>query len=261
MSFKPYHEVFAGHEGYLSDKWCQHLFIYDMLLSRFCQGGKPVSLLEIGVQNGGSLENWKKYLPEGSQIHGIDINPKCADLKFSDGITFYLGNATDARFLNESFKDLTFDIIIDDGSHICGEVVAAFTQLFPRLNPGGVFIIEDMHTSYWKEYGGSFRRKTSSIEFFKKFIDTLNFHHIRKFGWHSQEEIELVSKFKESISRVSFFDSVCAVEKFYLPKLNSFDQVFGGTDVNVIQIQEKAAVTQEQVQKCIAETKKMFLGE
>jgi hypothetical protein len=77
---KTYLDRFGQHTGYVSDKWVQYLFIYDQLFERFQCDGKPITLLEIGVQNGGSLEIWEKYLPENSKIYGVDINKKCAEL-------------------------------------------------------------------------------------------------------------------------------------------------------------------------------------
>lgn len=47
-----------------------------------------------------------------------------------------------------------FDIIIDDGCHIVEHQITSFKTLFPLIKPKGMYIIEDLHTSYWKEYGG-----------------------------------------------------------------------------------------------------------
>src|SRR5206468_3414241 len=71
-------DTFLGHDGHVSDKWEHYLAIYELELARF--GANPIHLLEIGVQNGGSLEIWAKYLPTGSSIVGLDIDPACASL-------------------------------------------------------------------------------------------------------------------------------------------------------------------------------------
>ena len=67
----------------------------------------------------------------------------------------------------------TFDIIIDDGSHICSDVIRTFQYCFDYLAPGGKFIIEDLHTSYFPPHGGGFRKLGSSIEWLKSVVDAL----------------------------------------------------------------------------------------
>src|SRR5215510_14899693 len=88
-----YYDVYRNHQEYAGHKWTHYPFVYDQIFDRYLDAGKPLCLLEIGVQNGGSLEIWKKYLPPGSEIHGIDINTKCLELVFSDDIHFHLGSA------------------------------------------------------------------------------------------------------------------------------------------------------------------------
>jgi len=179
MKYKPYLELCREHEGYVSHKWGHYLFIYDILLDRFIRKEKPITLLEIGVQNGGSLEIWGKYLPKGSQIHGIDIDPKCTSLAFENNIHFHLGDASNQECVNTVFQGLEFDVILDDGSHINNDVIKTFTYLFPKLKNGGIYIIEDLHTSYWGNFGGGLRRKRSSIEYFKNLIDIINADYIK----------------------------------------------------------------------------------
>jgi ubiquinone/menaquinone biosynthesis C-methylase UbiE len=176
--FKSYFEVYKGHTGFVSDKWIHYFSIYDLLFTHIIEAGKPITLLEIGVQNGDSLEIWKKYLPENSRIYGVDIDEKCGELKFSDNISFHLGNASDDDFMNRIFKNIDFDVILNDGSHLSKEVIKTFINMFPKIKPGGIYIVEDLHASYWKSYGGGFRQKKASIEFFKRLIDALNFDYI-----------------------------------------------------------------------------------
>ncbi len=56
-------DIFWAHRGLLSDKWEQYLPIYESELRPHLEHGVPISLLEIGVLNGGSLEVWHKLLP------------------------------------------------------------------------------------------------------------------------------------------------------------------------------------------------------
>jgi len=241
---KTYYDVYREHRGLVSDKWEQYIFLYDLILKEFLARGRPVTLLEIGVQNGGSLEIWQKYLPPDSEIHGVDIDERCCGLPFSGNIHFHLGNAADSAFLDDTFGGIDFDIILDDGSHVCGDVITTFRSLFRKLKPGGVYIIEDMHTSYWENYGGGLFRKDSSIEFFKKFIDALHYDYIekrynflekmlRKFGFEGKDNDKNVEQFmqvyRQEISGISFFDSILAVNKFVLPKRRPFKPVVTGS--------------------------------
>ncbi|MCL2020819.1 MAG: tetratricopeptide repeat protein [Betaproteobacteria bacterium] len=224
-----YYEIYRIHQGFACHKWVHYPFVYDQIFARHLDAGKPLCLLEIGTQNGGSLEVWKKYLPPGSEIHGMDINPKCLELNFSANIHFHLGSAADNAFVNCLFADKGFDIIIDDGSHLCGEVISTFLNLFKKINPGGIYIIEDMHTSYWENFGGGLRNKNSSIEFFKQFIDTIHADYIRgKQFPEGGNSTRFLKMCRQEIAGISFFDSICAITRFAQAKLTPFNTIVNG---------------------------------
>jgi hypothetical protein len=110
-------QIFIDHQGYISDKWEHYLFIYEAALARFIADGRPIRLLEIGVQNGGSIQIWSKYLPEGSTIVGIDIDTACTDLVAAPNVFIHIGDASDPVALDRMLGDSCFGVIIDDGSH------------------------------------------------------------------------------------------------------------------------------------------------
>ncbi|MDR1227998.1 MAG: hypothetical protein LBK55_03110 [Azoarcus sp.] len=224
-----YCSIYRAHHGFISNKWTHYPFIYDQILSRHLDAGQALVLLEIGVQNGGSLEIWKKYLPPGSALHGVDIAPQCLELDFSDGIHFHHGSATDVDFINHRFANTKFDIIIDDGSHICADVIAAFTNLFKKLNPGGIYIVEDLHTSFGKTWGGGIYKKGSSIEFFKRFADTVNYGYFETDDFLPlADKSPFLSGYREEIASVCFYDSICAITKFAKPKQAAFMPLLAG---------------------------------
>jgi hypothetical protein len=99
-------------------------------------------------------------------------------LSLKPTIHIYNFDITDEQAIAKNFKKIEFDVIIDDGSHVCSDIIKTFKLLFSKLKPGGIFLIEDLHTSYWKSHGGSYLGTDSAIEFFKKFADLLNFYHI-----------------------------------------------------------------------------------
>jgi len=263
---KTYLEVYKEHSGFVSHKWIHYFFVYDCIFRRFLEKEKPIKMLEIGVQNGGSLEIWKKYLPQGSIIHGLDINEKCQLLKFSENIFFHLGSATDFDFMEKTFGDIQFDVIIDDGSHVCKDVIQTFKYLFPKMKSGGCYIVEDMHTSYWKRFGGKIHGKESSIEYFKNLIDCgINRDYVQhdffckiKNKIHKQYDSDL--EILKNISHISFFDSICSIDKFYEPKDFSFKNVVSGEVALVDKEPTKLSITINDRKNEISKTKKLFCG-
>ena len=114
-----------------------------------------------------------------------------------------------------------FDIIIDDGSHKSSDIVRAFFQYFPRLADGGLFIAEDLHCSYWRDYDGGLHDPLSSMSFFKLLADIVNHEH-----WGIGDTAgSLLSRFSETlgvnvtddilagIHSIEFRNSLCIVSK------------------------------------------------
>lgn len=236
---REYSDVYVRHRGYTSNKHTQYPFLYDRILASHLDAGKPLVLLEIGVQNGGSLQIWKDYLPPGSEIHGIDIDPACQALEFGDGIQFHPGSATDLNFIGTVFKDVRFDAILDDGSHMQADIVSAFLNLFKKLKPGGVYIVEDLHTAYWEKYGGGLGKRNSAIEFFKRFVDGLNGDYLTEIAPQSGPgAIPFLSMYREEIASVAFYDAVCAVTRYMAAKRTPFAFVTAGTECRVARVQE-----------------------
>jgi SAM-dependent methyltransferase len=167
-------EIYSEHQGYVSDKWASYLQVYERWLAPYRAG--EITLLEIGVQNGGSLQIWARYFAAAKAIVGCDINPLCCELKFEDPrIRLVVGdvNATSARQAIEKHA-AQFDIIIDDGSHTSSDIISSFKYFYPLLKPGGLYVVEDLHCSYWRKWGGGLWKPGSAMEFFKDLADVLN---------------------------------------------------------------------------------------
>lgn len=220
-------DMFNVHQGRMSDKWEQYFDIYQFELDSFRRAERAVALLEIGVQNGGSLELWKAFLPEGSVIVGLDIDPRCAEMTMPEGITIITGDATDSAALAQSPVDL-FDIIIDDGSHLPEHVRRTFGHLLGRLRPGGLYIVEDVHCSYWSRYGGGLGRRNSVAEWGKAFIDALNADHIEPEDRNAMAESPWLDEMNRQIGRVTFYDSIMVIQTRREPKLSPYQRVLGG---------------------------------
>lgn len=214
-------EIFLSHKGKIADKWSSYLPIYDQVLRKF--KNSPVNLLEIGIQNGGSLEIWSQYFHSAKNIVGCDIDQNCRKLKFAmENVSVVVGDANSPESISAIMNiSNDFDIIIDDGSHESKDVVASFIEYFPKLKNDGVYIVEDLHTSYWKSYGGSLNKGSSSIDFFKNIIDILNFEHweggksrAKHLGrFLNLKEESGFGEVLDQIHQISFFNSVCIIEK------------------------------------------------
>lgn len=132
---------------------------------------ESVKILEIGIQNGYSLKTWKEYFPN-AQIFGVDI-VDCKHMN-EDRITTLMGSQTDREFLKTVTENHgPFDIIIDDGSHYSSDMKISFDFLFPTLVPGGMYVVEDLHCTYWPEFsdGG-----TAFMSRLKCLTDSINGH-------------------------------------------------------------------------------------
>jgi hypothetical protein len=195
------------------DKWSHYFEAYDRHFSKY--RGKEIVLLEIGTFQGGSLQMWKDYFGDKAKIYGIDINPNCK-LVEEENITVMIGSQSDRDFLKNVIKEVPpFDILIDDGGHTMLQQIVSFEELFDHIKPDGVYLCEDLHTSYWKEYGGGYKRKGSFIEYSKNFIDKLN-------AYHSVEDELPVSSFTTSVNSIHYYDSIVVIEKRPTPKPQRF---------------------------------------
>ncbi len=206
--------------GKVSDKWASYLDYYDNILRPF--RNDSISLLEIGVQNGGSLETWSTYFNNANLLLGCDIDPKCGELEYNDPrVRVIVGDANATQTLH-AIRQISsnFDIIIDDGSHQSFDIINSFVNYFPLLEPEGVYIIEDAHTLYSDSFGGGIINELSAYSFFKKIVDLINFQfwrndlsihsYLRTFFSHSQIPSFLLEGWIDSIS---FRNSLITITK------------------------------------------------
>ncbi len=161
---------------------------------------RELNILEIGIQYGGSVEMWRDYFPR-SRITGIDIDPLC---KIHSGkrISIKIGDQADPVFLSQ-FAD--YDIIIDDGGHTMNQQQTSFECLFPLLNPGGIYVIEDLHTSYWPEF---LDKTPTTMEYLASLTHTLNSAASKSGRAEGRPAIE-----GKGISEMHFYPSMCFIYK------------------------------------------------
>ena len=213
-------DFYKNHSGKVSDKWASYLDHYDEKLYNYQE--LPIKFLEIGIMNGGSLEIFSKYFLNAELILGCDIDLKCKDLKFDkSNIKVVVGNVNESKIKDQIIKHSKFDIILDDGSHNSNDVVITFCNYFKHLRDGGLFIIEDLHCSYWREHKGGLFYPISSINFFKKLVDIINHEHwgIQKEkdwllrGFSKNFKIDTKNLELNKIHSIEFVNSLCFIKK------------------------------------------------
>ena len=167
---------------------------------------KKIKVLEIGVSQGGSLKMWKAYFGKTAQIIGVDINPKCKQLE-EEQIKIYIGDQSSVVFLRNLIKEEKFfDIIIDDGGHLANQQITSFKELYYTLNDGGIYICEDLHTSYWEKYGGAYKKSGTFIELIKNLIDELQ-------AFHSETPELKVNEFTKNTTGIHIYDGCVVFDK------------------------------------------------
>jgi hypothetical protein len=187
------------------NKWHHYFNIYEKHLNRY-KGKNPI-ILEIGVAYGGSLEMWNHYFGGQCTIYGIDINPECLKYKNilnADNINILLGNQEDTNFWDNFIKDAPmFDIVIDDGGHTMKGQITTFEKIYDKIKKDGIYLCEDLHTSYMNEFGGAYKKSDTFIEYSKNFIDLIN-----AYWWDCPDK-----SFRQKTHSITYYDSVIVLEK------------------------------------------------
>lgn len=185
-------------------KWEHYFEIYDRHFSSY--RNKEIAILEIGVFQGGSLQMWKNYFGPKAKIYGIDIDPACKKFE-EENIEIFIGSQSDRHFLEELKKRIPpVDIIIDDGGHTMNQIKTSFLELFDHVKPDGIYAIEDLHTSYWLDYGGGYKRRGTFNEFSKNIIDSLH-------AWHSRQRSFKIDKYTRNVHSIHYYNSITVIEK------------------------------------------------
>lgn len=210
-TMNPLENFFFNKNHNVMTKWCHYFEVYHRHFEQYRD--KPVTILEIGVFGGGSLQMWKDYFGTKCNIIGVDIMEECKNYE-EDRIKIYIGSQEDRTFLQKIKKEIGhFDIIIDDGGHTMRQQITTFEELYPCLSPNGVYLCEDVMTSYWPKYGGGYNNTSSFIEYSKNFIDQLN-------ARYSLSENLKINEFTQSIRSIHYYDSMIVFEKgFHRPAM------------------------------------------
>lgn len=182
----------------------------------------PGGMIEIGLEpkHGlASLNMWKELFPN-MHIYGLDITTPDEE---GERYTIYQCDQSQAADLDKCIQKIKPPIhfINDDGSHIPEHQILTFNKLFPLLEVGGVYIIEDIETSYWTEgnvygyptkYGKN--HPMSIVEIFKRAVDGVN-------GTFSRSTKGKV-KHQKQIASISFAKNCIMISKKEREELGSY---------------------------------------
>jgi hypothetical protein len=119
---------------------------------------------------------------------GVDINPECKKFE-KDGVRVIIGDQSEVKFWAE-FKVKVpegVDIFLDDSGHTMKQQIVTLEEIFWQVRDGGIFLCEDLHTSYWADLGGGYLRNGTMVERSKALVETLT-------SWHSQDNQLQVSR-------------------------------------------------------------------
>jgi hypothetical protein len=196
-------QIYSKNDGLLVHKWHHYIPIYEKYFEKY--RGKEIRFLEIGVYKGGSLRMWREYLGPNAVIFGIDIDQECSKFNGIDG-EVRIGSQNDSDFLTSVVSEMGgIDVVLDDGSHNMQDIAASMKILFPKLNDGGTYFIEDLHTAYWRRYGGGYKSKNNFYRIIPKLIDDI---HSWYHPYGKRNPLE-----SDGISSIHIYDSIVVLEK------------------------------------------------
>lgn len=200
------------------NKWVHYFPIYEKWFAPYRD--KEIVFVEVGLENGGSIQMWRNYFGKGAKIVGVDIYPPCKQFENADENIFVeIGSQDDENFWH-AFKEKypRVDILLDDGGHLSNQQIVTFREMFPHIKDGGLYVCEDCHTSYWNlvtsdeqkllQRGGVGVDGTF-IEFAKKLIDEINAFHTKGVLPPTYNTLNM--------GGIHFYDSVVLVEKKKIP--------------------------------------------
>lgn len=234
-----------------TDKLWRHGYhrYYSEIFAAF-RSKKDVRILEIGVEHGRSLVTWANFFenaaPDG--IQGVSfrhtgdfLKSSCEveKLELCKKVRVFYGDQSNSTFLNELVRDgalidpeshlrevdwqkCGWDIVIDDGSHLPRHQLISFYKLFPFVRPGGVYVIEDIETSYFdasfaeiygykiKDAGIGTPPPGNFVEKMKQLIDVVNRH------WFYRPEYSVLGpKVDHNIRLISFGGGLIWAQKHF----------------------------------------------
>lgn len=199
-------ESFSTQQELPSYKWTHYFPIYERHFEKY--RNRTLTFLEIGALHGGSTLMWSKYFGPLATIVSVDINPDCKRFE-KNNVKVRIGDQSDTTFLQSIIDEFGVpDIVLDDGSHIQSHINTTFQFLYPKLGYNSLYMVEDVHASYWKDWQGSLYGPDTFVNKCKGYIDHLNVSGVQE----SKEEFLFDPVIKDTYS-MNFYDGIVVFEK------------------------------------------------
>jgi hypothetical protein len=206
---------------------------YSLYLEPLRALSRSLSMFEIGLgcdqeRIGASVMMWGEYLPD-ARLTLFEFDEPCgrkwhkenAQLAPKGGFNLYFGDQANAEHLEKAIRDdgdRQYDVIIDDGGHTMQQQLTSFRVLWPRVKRGGVYVVEDLNTSFKSRYGGTRRQQgqgssgtpaATMTNFMKELMDQV---HALPVPHHAGKLIE-DTEFKSPFARVDCHHFICFITK------------------------------------------------
>ena len=184
----------------------------------------PLIFLEMGIYKGNSVKLWESYFPHAT-LHFIDNNPSLIEYD-STRSHYHFIDQTNWEALHTFAKSVggQFDIILDDAGHSMIGQIGSFQTLFPYLKSGGLYVIEDLHTSYWNTtYGGGGNMENpksgpgTCVFYLQSLVDDLNYTSARTACADPKKVPQSIQQtlnyYQDHIDSIHIHKSVCIIKK------------------------------------------------
>jgi len=181
---------------------------------------KPIKYLEIGVHNGNSLYAMRETFKNATLLVGIGNHPESKSfVNQSNHVFIEIGNVTDPAFINSLISMYgTFDIILDDGSHVNRDVIKSFELLFPLLNDDGIYVVEDTVCYKFPDFiDGAYDNHLQYFFNYTRFLNQCRFDSTEGIRDYCADPYKIIKKtnnpFEYSIDKIEYGCSYVAIHK------------------------------------------------
>jgi SAM-dependent methyltransferase len=196
-----------------SDKvfWHGYLEFYE----RFFESRLFQSIAEIGVLRGHSIRWLLGRFPQAT-VFGADILPRQAEWPTDPRFVFSQFDQGDRDKLRDFLCQAQFDLIIEDGSHLPTHQVICLIEGVRALRPGGLYILEDIHTSHpavyekSSSYAASMQQGTAlsvllAIDHYKRLAEEIDDTRAGKIAHNSLLAASDVSELAAQLKNISLY--------------------------------------------------------
>lgn len=185
---------------YRSIKHENYFDIYEKELSPF--QGKNVTMVEVGVLDGGSLFMWREFFGQNARIVGVDANPLAKRWE-EFGFEIEIGDQASSHFWSSFFDKFgVIDLLVDDGGHTNKQQSSTLINCLKKVRPGGLIIVDDTHSSYLSDFGNP--SCASIVEFSKLGVDAIQ-------ARFPKNELKM-NELSRNVWSIRFYESIIVLE-------------------------------------------------